>query len=305
MMLIGILYIIAITIATIALVSGITITVLTYQYISLEYQGEEQKAQKRLSWIQTIFMLGSGGMVVLMLILKLSPVTMGLVAFLLISGYFGWFAFFRFLFYLFHHESTKAKESFITGVKLSPLFVGSLVVLYLIFMQQRPFHKIDPYRIKRTYDKCHEQEDWLVGGECTSFDLKPDDMVRKWQMLPNEDVKNSSLYPNYYFILKPNAEAIFHGYYVATDTGGYYDEIEYIEINSTWQFHPKGKGLVDSSGNPDKFHPYITIDIDSKRQILFRFDSGERREELYLHNQYDDFDAPHYLTYKHEINGSR
>jgi len=305
MMLIGILYIIAIAIATITLVLGIATIVFTYQYISLEYQGEEQKAQKKLSWIQTIFILGSAGIVVLMMILKLSPITMWLVAVVLISGYFGWFAFFRFLFYLFHHESTKAKESFIRGVKLSPLFVGSLVALYLIFMQQKPFHKIDPYRINRTYDKCHEKEDWLVGGECTSFDLKPDDMVGKWQMLPNEDVKNLSLYPNYYFILKANGEAIFHGYYVATDTGGYYDEIEYIEINSSWQFHPKGKGLVASSGNPDKFHPYITIDIDSKRQILFRFDSGESREELYLHNQYDDFDAPHYLTYKHEINGSR
>jgi len=237
-----------------------------------------------------------------MMMLDFSPLVIGTIIVLLISGYFGWFAFFKFLFYLFHHESTKAKESFMTGIKLSPFFLGSIGILFVIYSKQKPFYKSDPYIIHRTYDKCHKKEDWLVGGECTSFDLKLDEIVGRWQMLPNRDVKDLSLYPNYYFILKPNGEAIFHGYYVATNTGGYYDNIEYLEINSTWQFHPKGKGLVDSSGNPDEFHPYITIDINPKEKILFRFDSGEKREELYLHNQYDDFDAPHYLTYKHEIN---
>jgi len=54
--------------------------------------------------------------------------------------------------------------------------------------------------------------------------------------------------------------------------------------------------------HPNIFTLDITIDIDKNSSMTFRFDAGEIKDELYLQNQYDDIDAPHYLTYKHEEN---
>ena len=76
--------------------------------------------------------------------------------------------------------------------------------------------------------------------------------------------------------------------------------IEYKDINSTWELNLIGAGNSIGS-EADAFHPYITIVMD-KGDIEFGFDSGNKDDELYLQKQYDDFDAPHYLTYKRVIN---
>ncbi len=296
MAVIGLLYIIAMIIAGVVLIGIILVLILSYQVVSLEHKGEHEKSQNRASWVLLIFILGGGGLFLLMLLAHSSIVNFVALLFLLVSGYMGWFALVRFLFYLAQNKPILAKNNFVQGVKLSPFFLISLLILWINFTERSMGSGTQSNKVSRTYDACHKKEDWLVGGECTSHELSVADVVGKWQMLHNRDTKGS--YQNYYFLLKSDGSVLFHSFYVATQRGGY-DEIDYMDINSTWKLHLQGEGLVPSS-NPDSFHPYITINIDDKHHMLFRLDSGESKSELYLQNQYDDFDAPHYLTYNHE-----
>ena len=301
MLMLGVLYYIAMFIGIIAIVFIILILVLTYNTLVLEYKGEKEKAEVRESFVLILFGLSGIGTLLLMLFFRASALQLFLMLIFIISSYIGWFAFMRFIFYLFKKENEKAKESFMSGVKVAPFFLGSIVLMFLNIAYQPRIDK--SFRVARTYDICHDKEDWLVGGECSSRTLKVDDVVGKWQMLMNRDIKKGK-YKEYYFTLKKSGEVSFHSYYVEEHIGSY-DTIEYADINSTWKFYLQGKGLVSSSANSDNFHPYIIIKIDENSSMLFRFDSGKHSSELYLQNQYDDFDAPHYLTYRRvDSNGS-
>jgi len=291
---IGILYYVAVFIGSVAILFILLILVLSYITLNLEYKGKKEKSELMESFILIIFTLSGIGILLLMTLFDAPLLNRLLMIIFIIAGYIGWFAFIRFVFYLLKKENKIAKKNFILGLKVTPFFLGSFILIFLNIVTQPRVNK--SFRVARTYDICHDKEDWLVGGECTSRTLKVEDIVGKWQMLMNRDIKKEK-YKEYYFTLKKSGEVSFHSYYVEEHIGTY-ATIEYADINSTWKFYLQGKGLVSSSANPDNFHPYIIIKIDENSSILFRFDSGKSSSELYLQNQYDDFDAPHYLTYR-------
>jgi hypothetical protein len=291
MLIIGVLYILAMVIGVVALIGIVIVLILSYSMLRLEYKGERKKAEKREFWIRFIFVLAGGFSAIFLSILNASFVSIFAMLLFLALSYKGWFAFIRFFFYLYHKESIKTNENFIKGLKIAPLFVLSFIFLFFNSVAEIGLSALP--KASRTYDRCHDNEDWLLGGECSSRDLTIKDVVGKWQMLSNRDVKGN--YEHYYFVLKEDKTVEFHSYYVTTEAQSY-NTIKYKDINSTWELYLEGSGLLDL-GEYNKFHPFITI-IMEKGDMLFRFDSGEKEDELYLQNQYDDVDAPHYLTYK-------
>jgi hypothetical protein len=293
MLLIGLLALIIKIILYIYIIGFFVLLFTTYKSLSLEYKKDSKKARIYKNISQFLFILGFGIILLFVLLIHPNIFTFVIILPLFISGYYLWFGLIETFFFLYKGDN-RVKISFIKTIKASLFFIISIGLINFASNNQRLNSKIK----RRTYESCHDKEDWLLGGECVSRELKMRDIVGRWKMLPNRDIKDKK---NYYFILKSNGKVEFHGYYVVSQKFGY-DYIEHIDINSSWHYFPTGKGFIETSANPDNFHPYITIDIDKNSSMTFRFDAGEIKDELYLQNQYDDIDAPHYLTYKHEEN---
>jgi len=144
------------------------------------------------------------------------------------------------------------------------------------------------------YDNCHDREDFLMGGFCTSQLLSDDDIIGKWIL--KEDNSNTIKGKDSYFILDKNGTVSFHGWAVRPAKGfGYYDDIERVNGSGSWKLTQNEE--IDIYGSATFAHPYITIDInDSPPTIIFKFDS--QWGTLFLTNQFDDIDAPYYLRYQ-------
>jgi len=222
-----------------------------------------------------------------------------LMALFLLSGFFGFYIFAYFLYAISKDNSRKVLISVFLGAIVALVFAPSgYFALKPIYEYMTSQH----YKEAHASDACHDHEDWLVGGECTSRNLTLDDVVGKWKMLPTRDAKEGT--EAYGFTLESNGSVDFHGYVLVANTDAYYDYIEHIDSTGTWTFHLKGKGLISSSFNPDERHPYVEITLKkAKKPFILRFNST-RGTALYLQNQYDDFDAPYYLTYQH-VEGNR
>ena len=280
-----------ITIATVAIIIIIVILILSYSMLKFERQGDEEKAKKRVSSIQFISLLSGTFTIIFMSILDFEPITLFAMVIFLFVSYKGWCAFSRFVYFLYYKEKTRAKKSLLKGLIIAPFFILSLI--FLLFTSMLDIGLSALPKPSKTYDACHDNNaDWLHIDECTSRKLTVKDVTGKWQMLSNSDVKEG--YSNLYFVLKEDKTVEFHAYYVTREAG--YGMIEYKDINSTWELNLIGAGNSIGS-KADTFHPYITIAME-KGDIEFGFDSGNNDDELYLQKQYDDFDAPHYLTYK-------
>ena len=138
---------------------------------------------------------------------------------------------------------------------------------------------------RENYDTCHEQEDFWMGGFCTSLDLNQSDIIGKWRLQKSRGAKES------YFILESNGSVEFHTFYVDKKES-YFKTITYLDSRGKWEFH----------STKNSKHPYILIHADNGIDISFSFDSESTLDDgLTLQAQYDDPDAPYYLVFKREM----
>jgi len=291
----GVGFIVLIILAIVGLVLGIMSLFLIppifkeLKYITmLYYKMELKKAIARHIVHFIVFLPLLSIMLYVLYINEYSIVDLVVFLLFLLSAFVGFYIFLYFMYALSDKNSKKIFLSLFLGGAVFVVFAPSA---YYSLSPMYNYMQTDEYKESGIYDDCHDKEDWLVGGECTSRDLTLEDVVGKWQMQNNRDVSSKENY----FLLLSNGQVRFHGYYVVPSGG--YDYIKYIDLNSTWSLELKGRGLTNFGGKPDERHPFVSIKIDETREITFRFDS-RYGTALYLQHQYDDFDAPHYLTYK-------
>ncbi len=242
-----------------------------------------------------IFLIFFSILIMVIYSLKVSWLYLFSLAIFLQSAFFGFYILLFFLYSAYYKSWKRVSVALLLG---AILFIPFSISSYFVFKPIYHFYNTTHHqKVDNNYDKCHEKEDWWVGGECTSKNLTINDVVGKWTMQKNEDVKNA--YKNSYFILYPNGKVNFHAYYVVKSSYNNYDYIDKLDDNGTWKLHLKGKAYLGLSFNPDERHPYIEIKTKKVKSIIFRFNS-KYGTTLYLQNQYEDIDAPHYLTYKKE-----
>jgi len=212
------------------------------------------------------------------------------------SAFFGFYVFLYFAWSLYHKNIKKVLLALVLGGGIFIFFAPStyfvFAPIYRALYQGESIKSIAQNR--GAYDSCHDREDFLMGGFCTSQLLSRDDIIGKWIL--KEDNSNAIKGKDSYFVLDKNGSVTFHGWAVRPAKGfGYYDDIERVNGSGNWELTQKEE--IDIYGSATFAHPYITIDInDSPPTIIFKFDS--QWGTLFLTNQFDDIDAPHYLRYQ-------
>ena len=284
-----------------------------FDFIKLFHQGEEKKAYKKLLY-SFLFVLPFL-LFVLFFLGKYGLFYQSMAGIFLVSSYFGLAVFILFLYSVKkQHIKNSIKSLFMGGVIFiffapSGFFTLKPIVTYLI--EHPDVSSIDLLDIilptsdnnssliddlfsntpVEDYDSCHDKEDWLAGGFCTSREITIQSILGRWELDKNYmdfDYKNDEKYKKSYFVLNSNGTVFFHAYSVVRAESYYMDDIKYMDFNGTWKLFQEH----------ENFHPYITISSKTNKLITFYFTSYTTKEEaLALVDRYSDPDAPKDLRF--------
>ena len=277
-----------------------------FKSIKLYYEGEEKEAYKKIFYA---FLFVLPLLIWLIYLLQFTTATLFYkisMGIFLISSFVGLAVFLLFLYSVKMKNIEKSIKALLMGAVVFIFFAPSgfftlkpIVMEGIIpYLESNRTLSFDPIDIffsdidwtPEDYDTCHEQEDFLMGGFCTSLTLNVKDIVGKWNLEAFDErdyeMKEKNQYG--YFILNQDGSVDFHTFYIE---GGEYGSINYLDTTGTWRLDaPKGDT-----------HPKLTLLTKEGKAIVLYFDSETTLDNgLCLTNQYSDPDAPHYLRFKRD-----